>query len=203
MDNRRQKNKKIVGHKPSSILIGEGMEDIIYKTVAWANKNSPSVRPDSQGQDNGFVPQEEGVFEGYASYFGVQDADNDSIQKGAFFQAVQDFNKRTFIPKLLWQHKTDELLGMFLHMEEDDNGLKIRGKLLLDLPKAREVYTLLKEGIIRGLSVGFVPILCKKGPGKQRKILHARLYEISLVTFPSNPRAEVHSCKSYLQGSPP
>ena len=61
--------------------------------------------------------EEDGSFEGYASVFGNKDLGNDVIKKGAFTNSVK-YKKPKQI-KLLYQHKTDEPIGVIDKMVED------------------------------------------------------------------------------------
>lgn len=136
--------------------------------------------------------KENGIFEGYASVFNVQDYTNDIIVPGAFTEAIEKNNV-----KLLWQHHTDEPIGVFQTIIEDSYGLYVQGKLLLEVQRATEAYSLLKAGAIEGLSIGFVPKSYEYDEIKKVRYLHeVELWEISLVTFPANPLSQVTSVKN-------
>ena len=70
--------------------------------------------------------QEEGVFVGYGSIFGNKDLGNDVVERGAFLKSLNDTGSRGV--KLLWQHKTDQPIGIFEEIREDKKGLKVQGK---------------------------------------------------------------------------
>ncbi len=134
-----------------------------------------------------------GFFSGYASVFGVIDNHDDIILEGAF----SDLTKNAGEIKLLWQHRADEPIGIFTHIEEDDNGLYVEGQLLLEIERAREAYALLKSGALKGLSIGFrVTDFEIDDETEVRVIKKAELFEISLVTFPANDSAKILSVKS-------
>lgn len=139
----------------------------------------------------------DGTFSGYASVFDVVDNHNDIIRKGAFADTLAKGISRI---KLLWQHKQDEPIGTFTRMFEDQMGLYVEGKLLMNIQRAKEAYTMLKQGIISGLSIGYSPIHydidVKSGARELKKI---ELWEVSLVTFPANSNANVTVVKS-LEG---
>tara|TARA_R100000388_G_scaffold95016_1_gene85479 strand:+ start:1869 stop:2660 length:792 start_codon:yes stop_codon:yes gene_type:complete len=139
---------------------------------------------------------DEGVFEGYASVFGNKDLGNDVIEKGAFAKSI--YNKKPKQIKLLYQHKTDEPIGVIESIEEDNKGLKVKGRLALGTQKGREVFELMKMGAIDSMSIGYR--LNAKGyhyddKGKKRVIKEVDLMEISMVTFPMNTRAKVTKVK--------
>ncbi|MBT4879665.1 MAG: HK97 family phage prohead protease [Alphaproteobacteria bacterium] len=134
-----------------------------------------------------------GVLKGYASVFDVIDAQKDRIAQGAFYSSLKRWQDSGQKPKLLWQHDTTELLGVWTCLKEDKRGLYGEAKLLLDVQKAWEAYILLKEKALEGLSIGFETILSSFDENKHVRTLHqVELYEISLVTFAANTAARVH-----------
>ena len=95
-------------------------------------------------------------------------------------------------------HKTDEPIGVYEKMEEDEKGLRVEGKLALGTQRGKEVYELMKMGAIDGLSIGYR--VDAKGyhyddDGKKRRLKNVDLMEISAVTFPMNPKARVRKVK--------
>lgn len=138
--------------------------------------------------------QEDGVFAGYASVFGVVDSQNDVIMKGAFTHTLK---KRRGEVKLLWQHQVDEPIGVFTLIREDSHGLYVEGRLLLDLQRGIEAYSLLKNTAINGLSIGYTVVSAGYNSDNNiRLITEVELWEVSLVTFPANEAATVTSVKS-------
>lgn len=92
----------------------------------------------------------EGVFSGYASVFDIIDSHNDVIINGAFSNSLHKNNV-----KLLWQHQIDAPIGNITSLKEDSYGLFVEGKLLLDVKKGREAYSMLKSGAINSMSIGY------------------------------------------------
>ena len=137
--------------------------------------------------------KEKGTFSGYASTFSV-DLQGDKIEKGAFDATLQEWSYRKRWPHIYWEHDIEDPIGVCLDMDEDDKGLFIRGKLLLDIPRARQAYQSLSDDI-RGLSIGFVPTqsFMKKGI---RHIQRVCLKEISLVRTPCNAEAKICEYKT-------
>ena len=137
-----------------------------------------------------------GEFEGYGSIFGNTDLGNDVIQKGAFKRSLR--KRPANKVKLLYQHKTDMPIGVFDEIKEDDQGLFVKGRLALQTQAGKEAYELMKMGALDGLSIGFK--VDPKGYNyerrtKRRVIDEVDLMEVSLVTFPMNPKAMVRSVK--------
>lgn len=131
----------------------------------------------------------QGRFAGYASVFDVIDNQRDIMQRGAFAKTL---NGRVQEIKLLWQHQQDEPIGVFERMFEDERGLYVEGKLLLNVQRALEAYSLLKATAINGLSIGYSPVHYRIDPHTGvRYLSEVDLWEVSLVTFPANEAANV------------
>jgi HK97 family phage prohead protease len=144
---------------------------------------------------------EEGTFEGYGSVFGVVDSYNEVVMPGAFKASLKEHKKNKTWPKMLWQHRSAEPIGVYETLEEDDVGLFVKGKLLLEVQRARETHVLLKHGALDGLSIGYVPVKEKWEPLQEDgpnvlKLFELDLWEVSPVTFPANGKARVSDVKS-------
>lgn len=144
--------------------------------------------------------QEDGSFSGYASVFGTEDAYGDTVQAGAFKKSLAAWRKKKRAPAMLWAHKTDEPIGVWTSMEEDETGLATEGKLALKTQRGAEAYELLKLKAISGLSIGFNPIKSKLDDvtGK-RTLVEIELWETSLVVFPANDEARIGSVRAALR----
>lgn len=130
-----------------------------------------------------------GIVEGYASVFGVKDLGGDTVLRGAFKGA-----EGKSIP-MLWNHDPAQPIGVWSRMSEDEHGLRVTGKMVLEVAKARETHALMQSGAIKGLSIGYRT----KGydrDGNGRKLTELDLMEISAVTFPMLPDAQVFAVKS-------
>jgi HK97 family phage prohead protease len=141
--------------------------------------------------------KEEGVFEGYGSVFNNTDLGNDIIRKGAFEKSLRKKGPKGV--KMLYQHKSDMPIGVYEKIMEDEKGLYVKGKLALGTQAGKEAYELLKMGALSGLSIGFRTN--EKGyhydkRTRKRIIEEVELMEVSLVTFPMNPKAQVDMVKS-------
>lgn len=137
----------------------------------------------------------DGIFEGYASLFGVPDLGRDIVEAGAF--AVSLRRRGAAGVKLLWQHDAGTPLGRWLALAEDRRGLRVRGRLNLAVARARELHALLREGAVDGLSIGFRTERARTDPHTgHRRIARLDLWEISLVTFPMLPGARVTGVKA-------
>ncbi|HYD17044.1 MAG TPA: HK97 family phage prohead protease [Patescibacteria group bacterium] len=141
---------------------------------------------------------ETGVFEGYASVFGVTDSVNDRILPGAFAESLKGFSAEGRLPLLLWQHDPRQPIGVWREIREDAHGLWVKGELFIDdIPRAREAYRLLQENVVTGLSIGYRTKQSHRD-GDARVLSALDLVEISMVTFPANDMARVRRVKSRL-----
>lgn len=139
----------------------------------------------------------DGTVEGYGSVFGVKDSYADIIQKGAFADSIKTHREAKSMPALLWQHDSAQPIGIWTEMAEDDNGLKLKGKLAMDTAKGKEAHALLKMGAISGLSIGFMTKQSQYDEKTEiRTLTEVDIWEVSLVTFPANTKARVTHVKS-------
>lgn len=142
--------------------------------------------------------QEDGTFNGYASTFGNVDRVNDIVVKGAFKNSLKNKNPREDI-KFLLQHDRVKPLGFFTKIVEDDVGLYIEGKFLLDIDYANQAYILTKNKVLNTFSIGFKTISSHEGIKDEvyvRNLDEVDLFEISLVFVPANPQAKLIAIKS-------
>jgi len=140
---------------------------------------------------------EEGFFTGYASTYDM-DSMGDTILPGAFKRTLNSWRMKNRPIPVLWQHKADEPIGATIEAMEDERGLRVRGRLLMGMQKAREAYEAAKAGILGGLSIGFsIP---RDGATRNqdgtREIKELKLYEYSFVTFPANESAVLTGVKN-------
>jgi uncharacterized protein len=135
---------------------------------------------------------ETGIFEGYASLFGVADLGRDVVAPGAFAESLA--RRGASGVRMLWQHDPAQPIGRWLSIAEDARGLLVRGELNLAVARAREVHALLRDGAIDGLSIGFRVERSRPAAGL-RRLEKLDLWEISVVTFPMHPGARVRGVK--------
>ncbi|WP_445344774.1 HK97 family phage prohead protease [Acinetobacter bohemicus] len=144
---------------------------------------------------------ESGEFEGYGSVFGVEDSYSDVVVKGAFQKSLALWAEKGRLPSMLWQHKMSEPIGIYTEMKEDDHGLYVKGRLLIDGDDlAKRAHAHAKAGSLGGLSIGFIlkdwEYDSQKGVYLLKEI---DLWEVSLVTMPANDEARISEVKSMLE----
>jgi len=131
-----------------------------------------------------------GEFEGYASLFSVADGAGDVVAPGAFARSLKSRGPDRV--RMLYQHHADEPLGVWETVVEDDKGLYVRGRLNLEVERAADVASLIRQGALNGLSIGFRAIRARRDRATGRRLLNEiDLWEISVVTFPLLQGSEV------------
>ena len=141
------------------------------------------------------IDEETGAFEGYASVFGNKDQGGDIVMKGAFAASLKSRGPKGV--KMLADHDATKRVGIWTDMAEDENGLLVKGRLLLEKQIGKEAHIDLKSGALTGLSIGGrTKSDAYDGRKRARIIKEFDLYEISLVTFPMNEQAQVFAVKS-------
>jgi HK97 family phage prohead protease len=137
-------------------------------------------------------PDQDGSFEGYASVFNVVDQGMDVVAKGAFQKSLGERK-----PKMLWQHDVGQPIGVWDHVEEDEKGLFVKGRLLKDVRQGAEAMALLRAGALDSMSIGYrTKQSVDEGQGSVRRLVEVELHEISLVTFPMLPSAKITDVKA-------
>ena len=134
---------------------------------------------------------EQGRFAGLASTYGNVDLGGDVVEPGAFQKTIADRGGE--VP-LLFAHDSRQPIGL-ASLKDTGMGLAIDGQLILQVPKARETYELLKARVLRGLSIGYDSVKSDVIRGV-RHLRELKLFEVSVVTFPMNERATVSSVKN-------
>lgn len=138
-------------------------------------------------------PDADGLFEGYASVFGVVDQGMDVVERGAFAKSLSSGRK----VKMLWQHDPGQPIGVWDEIREDEKGLFVRGRLLKGVAQAEEAMVLMRAGALDSMSIGYRTVeAASEGGGRIRKLMEVELHEVSLVTFPMLPAAKISSVKS-------
>lgn len=155
------------------------------------------------------VAADEGMtFSGYGAVFGNVDYYGDVIAPGAFAETLSQAKAANQWPAMLLQHGGWEAesmtpVGIWTEMREDSIGLYVDGKLA-ETERGKEMYALLKmepRPAINGMSIGYIAKewSVRTKPEEPKRTLKAvDLIEVSLVTFPANPKARVTGVKSEL-----
>jgi HK97 family phage prohead protease len=140
----------------------------------------------------------ERVITGDANVYGILDSVGDIVEPGAFKNSLAADDVR----HLLWQHDTYEVIGDGVFAETDTALRLVEGNLYEGVQRAEEAYAICKQARRPlGLSIGFA--ITKDGQYTDdegvRHITDAKLYEVSLVTFPANSESMVDGVKAVAE----
>lgn len=130
-------------------------------------------------------------FSGYASTFGNVDEGGDVVMRGAFSQSLKLRPK----PRLLWQHDIGEPLGVVTLLREDEKGLFGEWKISRTT-RGQDAYTLLKDGAVDSMSIGYFPTDFEFTDDGIRKLKSVDLLEVSVVSVPMNEEAMITAVKA-------
>ena len=128
---------------------------------------------------------------GYASVFGNVDATGDTVLAGAFVKSIA-----VRMPKMLYQHASNDLIGVWDKAYEDAKGLYVEGRLA-ETPLGEEAYTLAKMGALDSMSIGYNTLQYEYDAKGVRLLKELDLWEVSLVTFPANDKATITNVKGH------
>jgi len=139
-----------------------------------------------------------GEFEGMLAVYGNVDLGGDIVMPGAIKEIVTTPDGSV---RILDSHDTRAPVGKG-KLTDTVDGLRIKGKLDLAVARARELLSLMKSGIINGLSIGYDVIGADGSeirPDGVRLLKRLKLWEGSLVVFPMNPLAQISAVKGIDQ----
>lgn len=134
---------------------------------------------------------ESGIFTGFASTYDNTDFAGDRVVRGAFEKTLRDRGHE--IP-LLFNHDVARPVGLG-RLTDTQKGLQIDGKLTLDAPDGRTAYCLMRDGVIKGLSIGFKVVRDDFKNGI-RMLKEVQLFEVSLTALPLNEQARITAVKT-------
>ena len=136
-------------------------------------------------------------FEGHGSIFSNVDLGGDVVMPGAFKRTLANHRKADSLPQMFWMHDPSRVPGKWTSMGEDEDGLVVKG-VLADTPLGNEIHTLLKMDAVKGLSIGYSTVDQDYDTDGNRLLKELELWEVSVVSLPMNPLAQVAHAKSQL-----
>lgn len=137
--------------------------------------------------------EEEGIFSGYGAVFENIDSGGDIIEPGAFAKALAGGWGRV---KVLALHNDCWLpIGKPIELREDEKGLFLKAKIS-DTSMGKDIKTLLKDGVLNELSIGYEPVVFEYDETGIRHLKEVTLWEVSVVTWAMNPEAVITDYKS-------
>jgi HK97 family phage prohead protease len=139
------------------------------------------------------------VLHGYGSTW-VQDRDGEYVLPTAFDKTLPTYLAKN--PILLWQHNFDTPLGQVTKAEVDNMGLEVeavvRRPVAGEEPWKHSAYEDIKAGIVRTFSIG--GWFTRDMLGGQPVIVEVELWELSVVSVPSNPDSIFEAAVKSLNG---
>lgn len=112
--------------------------------------------------------------------------------------------KFTLPLSLLYQHRSTQPIGLITWAKATKTGIEVKGRVmkeLLNIPWIQEAWTLISATLIRGLSIGFLPLTSEpinaKDPFGPARFLTWDWMELSAVTIPANMEATIQTIKSF------
>ncbi|WP_052697231.1 HK97 family phage prohead protease [Vibrio parahaemolyticus] len=140
---------------------------------------------------------EVGVFEAYANTKWTVDRVRDCTVDNAYSRSIQKAKETGRMPKMLLQHDHNKVIGVWLEMEEDEHGLRVKGQLALETTLGKETYELIKMKALDSLSIGYVVKEERFDPEtKVNYLIDIDIHEVSVVTFACNQESLITSVKS-------
>ncbi|HRE45346.1 MAG TPA: HK97 family phage prohead protease [Terricaulis sp.] len=149
-----------------------------------------------------------GEIEAYASIFGELDQGGDIVVKGAFKKSLIERRKqdRWDIPMFFGHAHASVPIGVWTDFREDSKGLKCKGRLIFEVPEAKQVRAVILAGGGMGVSIGYKTIkrsyVTPDGVrtddwrnGAARHLEEVDLHECSLTAMPMCRGAQVTSAK--------
>jgi len=117
------------------------------------------------------------------------------VKPGAFKKTIRE--SRGKVP-LLDSHNAfgiSGVLGRTIALEEKDDHLYFKAFFSAS-PSAQDARSKIKEGLINGVSIGYQVVKDKMLATGVRELVELKLWEISMVMFPANPKAVISGVKS-------
>lgn len=145
------------------------------------------------------INEKEMTFECYGNTKNVVDHANDLVVDGAYSKSIKKHKENKTMPKMFFGHESYSLpVGVWLEMEEDAKGLKMKGKFS-ETQKGIELYKLAKDGAIDSFSIGYRII--DESYDNERDIFLLKdidIREVSIVNFPCNEESTLQDIKSLI-----
>lgn len=132
-----------------------------------------------------FELTETGEFTCYGNIYNFLDHAGDISVEGCFDESIKYHKEMGTMPKFLFNHDDDQVVGKWISMEADENGLLLKGKINMETELGRRIYQNLKAGDLDSFSIQYEVFDEEEIDGvNYLKVVH--VVEVSVVTFPCN-----------------
>lgn len=132
---------------------------------------------------------------GYASVFNNVDSYGDIVERGAFAETIDLFNRGEKTIPVLLNHSARDFTGLTYKIEEQEKGLFCDLGIAPELTVAAEMIKGVKRGILREFSIGYWLKNWYIDKDDYWHLTNIDLREISVVTFAANDQAKISEWK--------
>ncbi len=147
----------------------------------------------------------EGQFTALASVFGNVDLVGDRMLPGAFSKTLDDWRESGDPIPVVLSHQWDDPMAYVgkadpAQVVETDQGLQVNGTLDTSNPVGKQVYSLMKQRLIKGWSFGYtVPEGGEKVNDGVNEVSQVELIEVGPTLKGANPEAQLQAIKAMKQ----
>ena len=140
-----------------------------------------------------------GEFTCYGNTKGNVDHALDMTMNGAYVESINAHKAAGTMPQMFWMHQSYDLpVGVWLDMEEDEKGLKMRGRLS-KTALGSDIEVLAKDGALNMFSIGYwVEDESWNGAGGFNELRKIHVTEVSWVTRACNEESVLLDIKSKM-----
>ena len=139
----------------------------------------------------------DGEFTCYANVKNIVDYARDMTVNGAFVDSVNEHKNSKTMPQMFWMHKSYDLpVGVWIDMEEDNHGLKMKGRLS-ETSLGKDIKVLAKDGALKEFSIGYI-VEDENWNGEYNELRKVNITEVSWVTRACNDQSVLLDIKSRM-----
>jgi HK97 family phage prohead protease len=140
-----------------------------------------------------------GEFTCYGNVKGNVDHALDMTMNGAYLDSIKEHKAAGTMPGMFWMHKSFDLpVGVWLDMEEDEKGLKMKGRLS-KTSLGTDIEILAKDGALKMFSIGYRIIDEKwNSAGGFNELRKIHITEVSWVTRACNEESVLLDIKAKM-----
>lgn len=139
---------------------------------------------------------ETGEFTCYGNVKGNVDHAFDKTMNGAYIESIKRHKMNGTMPQMFWMHKSYDLpVGVWLDMEEDEVGLKMRGRLS-KTNLGSDIEVLAKDGALNMFSIGYEVEDERWNSDGYNELRKINITEVSWVTRACNEESVLLDIKS-------
>lgn len=142
-----------------------------------------------------FAISDIGEFTCYGNVYNYLDHAGDITVPGAFDFSIDYHKEHGTMPRFLFNHEDNQVVGKWISMEADDTGLLLKGKINLETELGKTIYQNLKAGDLDSFSIQYETLEEEDRDGINY-LIAVHVVEISVVTFPCNESSLLIDIKS-------